>query len=228
MPAEALYPHFDFLTRKLKTATKQKAVPEVDVSQRVPPKKTLASSPDWNVVKCATCYLVQYRTRTDNCRKCLHELLPPTTLSAFLRTVLPPQPNLKPPATSNGNGRQQIIVEGIGGRIKTIREFRGLTQSELASKSKVSRSYLCRIEFGQMTPSLGTLEKIAEALCVPFKLFFVPEEDSSLLILDPFISGLRPLLHKLEWEQWGGLLKRLQAIYHWDQSRSESAHGAVA
>jgi transcriptional regulator with XRE-family HTH domain len=87
-----------------------------------------------------------------------------------------------------------------------------MTQSQLQSKSKVSRSYLSRIESGQMTPSLGTLEKISEALNVGLNRFFIPETDGEALLEDPFIQGLRPFLRQLDWEQWQSILKRLQAI----------------
>jgi transcriptional regulator with XRE-family HTH domain len=71
---------------------------------------------------------------------------------------------------------------------------------------------LSRIESGQMTPSLGTLEKISEALNVGLNRFFIPESDGEALLEDPFIQGLRQFLHQLDWEQWQSILKRLQAI----------------
>jgi hypothetical protein len=63
-----------------------------------------------------------------------------------------------------------------------------------------------------MTPSLGTLEKIAEALGVGLNRFFVPESNGETVLEDPFIQGLRPFLRQLDWAQWQGILKRLQAI----------------
>jgi len=48
---------------------------------------------------------------------------------------------------------------------------------------------LSRIESGQMTPSLGTLEKISEALNVGLNRFFIPESDGEALLEDPFIQG---------------------------------------
>ena len=63
-----------------------------------------------------------------------------------------------------------------------------------------------------MTPSLGTLEKIAEALGVGLNRFFVPETNGETVLEDPFIQGLRPFLRQLDWTQWQGILKRLQAI----------------
>ncbi|HEV3254084.1 MAG TPA: helix-turn-helix transcriptional regulator [Candidatus Acidoferrales bacterium] len=110
------------------------------------------------------------------------------------------------------NWPNRETVENIGQRIRQLRESRGMTQSQLQARSRVSRSYLSRIESGQMTPSLGTLEKIAEALGVGLNRFFVPESNGETVLEDPFIQGLRPFLRQLDWAQWQSILKRLQAI----------------
>jgi transcriptional regulator with XRE-family HTH domain len=103
-------------------------------------------------------------------------------------------------------------VENIGQRIWHLRESRGMTQTQLHARSRVTRSYLSRIESGQMTPSIGTLEKISEALGVGLNRFFAPETNGETLLDDPFIKGVRPFLRKLDWEQWQSILKRLAAI----------------
>lgn len=164
---------------------------------------------DREVIRCKVCGLVQYRTRTGNCRRCLR-LLPPK-----VDFLIPPPP----PQDLPGDDRQLFenwpnreTVENIGQRIRQLRESRGMTQSQLQARSRVSRSYLSRIESSQMTPSLGTLEKIAEALGVGLNRFFVPESDGEALMEDPFIQGLRPFLRQLDWAQWQSILKRLQAI----------------
>jgi transcriptional regulator with XRE-family HTH domain len=164
---------------------------------------------DREVIRCQVCGLVQYRTRTGNCRRCLR-LLPPKV------TFVIPTPSAQ---DLPGDDRQLFenwpnreTVENIGQRIRQLRESRGMTQSQLQARSRVSRSYLSRIESGQMTPSLGTLEKIAEALGVGLNRFFVPETNGETVLEDPFIQGLRPFLRQLDWTQWQGILKRLQAI----------------
>ena len=164
---------------------------------------------DREVIRCQVCGLVQYRTRTGNCRRCLR-LLPPKV------TFVIPTPS---PQDLPGDDRQLFenwpnreTVENIGQRIRQLRESRGMTQSQLQARSRVSRSYLSRIESGQMTPSLGTLEKIAEALGVGLNRFFVPESNGETVLEDPFIQGLRPFLRQLDWAQWQSILKRLQAI----------------
>jgi transcriptional regulator with XRE-family HTH domain len=170
---------------------------------------SLEQDQDREVIRCKVCGLVQYRTRAGNCRRCLR-LLPPKV--EFL--IPPPAPQELP-----GDDRQLFekwpnreTVENIGQRIRQLRESRGMTQSQLQARSRVSRSYLSRIESGQMTPSLGTLEKISEALGVGLNRFFVPESNGEMLFEDPFIQGLRPFLRQLDWEQWQSILKRLAAI----------------
>ena len=159
---------------------------------------------DREVIRCQVCGLVQYRTRTGNCRRCLR-LLPPKV------TFVIPTPS---PQDLPGDDRQLFenwpnrdTVENIGQRIRQLRESRGMTQSQLQARSRVSRSYLSRIESGQMTPSLGTLEKIAEALGVGLNRFFVPETNGETVLEDPFIQGLRPFLRQLDWTQWQGILR---------------------
>jgi transcriptional regulator with XRE-family HTH domain len=122
----------------------------------------------------------------------------------------PPEEAAVEPASEKFVNQQ--TVENIGQRIRQLRESRSMTQSQLQSRSKVSRSYLSRIESVQLTPSLGTLEKISEALNVGLNRFFIPESDGEALLEDPFIQGLRPFLRQLDLEQWQSILKRLQAI----------------
>ena len=164
---------------------------------------------DRDVIRCISCGMVQYRTRAGNCRRCLHLLTPKVE---FL--IPPPEPQDLP-----GDNRQLFdkcpnreMVENIGQCIRQLRESREMTQSQLQVRSRVSRSYLSRIESGQMTPSIGTLEKISEALGIGLSRFFLPESNGEALLEDPFIQELRPFLRQLNWEQWQSILKRLAAI----------------
>lgn len=177
---------------------------------------------DREVIRCQMCGLVQYRTKTGNCRRCLRAL--PAPIEAH---VAPPAP-----AELQADDRQLFenwpnheTVENIGLRIRQLREARGMTQSQLQARSGVSRSYLSRIESGQMTPSLGTLEKIAESLGVGLNRFFIPATKSEALLEDPFIQGVRPFLRQLDYTQWQSIIKRLQAISEHIENSNNGSNG---
>src|SRR5215467_4190433 len=196
VPTFLSYPH---------AGQSQRGVP---VSLQLEKETTSSLDLDREVIRCKTCGLVQYRTRTGNCRRCVR------ALPQRLEFLIPPAPaeEVQGVETASEKFANRETVENIGQRIRQLRESRSMTQSQLQSRSKVSRSYLSRIESGQMTPSLGTLEKISEALNVGLNRFFIPESDGEALLEDPFIQGLRPFLRQLDWEQWQSILKRLQAI----------------
>ena len=57
--------------------------------------------------------------------------------------------------------------------IKSLREDKELTQEQLADKAELTRGYISRMEAGEYTegsPSIRTLQKIAEGLGVPLEL----------------------------------------------------------
>jgi predicted transcriptional regulator len=52
-------------------------------------------------------------------------------------------------------------------RLKALRKWRGLTQSEIAEKTGLTQSFLSDLESRRRTASRDTAEKIADALAVP-------------------------------------------------------------
>jgi len=60
----------------------------------------------------------------------------------------------------------QRRVDHVGSRIKKKRKEKKLTQVELAKRSGLPQSHICRLEAGVHSPSMKTLEKIARALGV--------------------------------------------------------------
>ncbi len=68
-------------------------------------------------------------------------------------------------------------VNGIGARVKALREVGGLTASRLALKVGISQAQISRLENGRQGFRSGTLVKIAKALKVPpFRLFMTDVE----------------------------------------------------
>jgi transcriptional regulator with XRE-family HTH domain len=59
----------------------------------------------------------------------------------------------------------------VGGRIRFLREAKGLSQGDLERRSGLLRSYISRVEGGHTLPSLPSMEKFAKALEVePYQL----------------------------------------------------------
>lgn len=62
--------------------------------------------------------------------------------------------------------------ELLGLKVKEIRKSRKITQEKLSEIIGVDNGYISKLEVGQNFPSLGTLEKIANALDVELVEFF--------------------------------------------------------
>lgn len=73
----------------------------------------------------------------------------------------------------NGNNRTNVSAIEIGQKIKKHRQSLKLTQEELETKTGIKRANIARIETGKHSPSLETLEKLAQALNVPVVHFIV-------------------------------------------------------
>ncbi len=84
--------------------------------------------------------------------------------------------------------------ERLGIKIKNIRKNKGLTQELLAEKSDLSTRQIVKIENGQATPTIQTLQSIAKALDVSFNNLFDNDSYDSISIVR---SKARALLDSL-------------------------------
>ncbi len=70
----------------------------------------------------------------------------------------------------------------IGSKIKETRQKMGITQKELAHRLGTSPQNLAQYESGKRNPKLETIKKIATALNVPIKNFYIELEDDGYVI----------------------------------------------
>ncbi len=56
------------------------------------------------------------------------------------------------------------LIVHLGGMLKTMRAERGWSQEKLAELAGLDRSYVGQIERAVVSPTLATLEKLADAL----------------------------------------------------------------
>lgn len=64
-------------------------------------------------------------------------------------------------------------------RLKKLREKFGLSQAELADKAGISQPFIGAIESGRKSPTLRTLEKIANAMNISVLELLGSEEEPS-------------------------------------------------
>ncbi len=76
------------------------------------------------------------------------------------------------PARRRGYERAGRAIR-LATEIHELRQKRGLTQRELAERLGTTQSAIARLEAGNVSPSLPTLDKVAEALGVELVVSFV-------------------------------------------------------
>ncbi len=74
--------------------------------------------------------------------------------------------------SKDSNGGSAALDAVIGIAVKNGRTNTGMTLSELSQKSGVSTAMISKIERGQVSGSIGTLNALAEAMGVPIINFF--------------------------------------------------------
>ena len=62
--------------------------------------------------------------------------------------------------------------EQLGKRILFLRKQQGMTQNDLAFKSRLGREYISTVECGKRNISIDAIEKISFALSLPLKDLF--------------------------------------------------------
>ena len=86
----------------------------------------------------------------------------------------------------------------IGSKIREYRKLAGLTQEDLAIQAKIATATLQRIELNKFSPTLSTLEQIAEALKCEVYDFLAPEPALEGLLTLETLSDVVALLRRLE------------------------------
>jgi transcriptional regulator with XRE-family HTH domain len=119
------------------------------------------------VVRCYSCSLVQFRTHSDQCRRCATSLRQPVAVEpAPGDCSTTTRKTLNTPSTS-GEARTAPLEDGaIGPRLKELRQSRNLTQAQIAAKARVPRTYISRIEHSHLMPGLLVVRRLADALQV--------------------------------------------------------------
>ena len=91
----------------------------------------------------------------------------------------------------------------VAGQVREIRRARHLSQRQLASRMQVPRTYISKIENGKAIPTLGSLERLANALEVDVCQLVRDsrsrrDEEVASIFADPFLAEIAAMLPHLE------------------------------
>ncbi|MDX2257521.1 MAG: XRE family transcriptional regulator [Hyphomicrobiaceae bacterium] len=86
------------------------------------------------------------------------------------------------PSLATGSGAPEVVARNleqvIGARVRDSRKLAGLTLAELAAAADLSTAMLSRIENGQISPSLNTLQLLSGAINMPLSMLLASVEES--------------------------------------------------
>ena len=93
---------------------------------------------------------------------------------------------------------KEAISVDVGGRLRELRNERGMSMRALARESGLSANALSMIERGRTSPSVSTLYKLADAMGIPITAFFREEPPRQDIVFRkaesrvrmPFMRGL--------------------------------------
>jgi transcriptional regulator with XRE-family HTH domain len=87
--------------------------------------------------------------------------------------------------------------------VRDLRLERNLSQRQLAGRMQVPRTYISKIENGKATPTLSSLERLANALEVDIcKLVYDARsrrnEETANILADPFLAEIAPYVAQMD------------------------------
>jgi transcriptional regulator with XRE-family HTH domain len=91
----------------------------------------------------------------------------------------------------------------VARQVREMRRARHLSQRQLAGRMQVPRTYISKIENGKAIPTLGSLERLATALCVEVRQLVRDarsrrDEEVTAILGDPFLAEVASLLPRLD------------------------------
>lgn len=117
------------------------------------------------VLKCPSCGLNQYMTATSYCRRC-HDPL-----------IVPAEPVEAVPDFFIAEHDKHPLVDLFGVFVKNVnaaRQKSGLSQSQLAKRIGAPRTRISKLENHKASPTLSTLQRLADAFGVPAYVLLIP------------------------------------------------------
>ena len=93
--------------------------------------------------------------------------------------------------------RKAIIARPQQGWLKTIREFLGMTTTQLAKRLEISQPRIVAMEKNERNVKISTMERIADVLNCDFSYAFVPRENIDDIIYSQAKKKAKKILDKV-------------------------------
>ena len=93
--------------------------------------------------------------------------------------------------------RKAIIARPQQGWLKTIREFLGMTTTQLAKRLEISQPRIVAMEKNERNVKISTMERIADVLNCDFSYVFVPRENIDDIIYNQAKKKAQKILDKV-------------------------------
>lgn len=93
--------------------------------------------------------------------------------------------------------KKVLIEKPPQGWLKTIREFFGMTTTQLAKRLGVAQSRIVNLEKNEKNTKISTMERIADALNCDFVYAFIPRENIDNIIYNQAKKKALKILNKV-------------------------------
>ena len=131
------------------------------------------------VLRCEYCLLVQFQTGLRRCRRCRRPFSEDQAAPVVHKVVTKTAPER----------RHNLVARWL----KELRTARHLSQRELADLMRVPRTYISKVEGSRTTPTLRTLNSMANALGVDIAELVREEKDQIVNELFPVVRSLNQM-----------------------------------
>lgn len=118
-------------------------------------------------------------------------------------------------------GSEKVLEVAIGREVRSFRRQQGITVADLANLTGLSIGMLSKIENGNTSPSLTTLQLLANALSVPITSFFRRFEETREAVhtksgagVETERAGTRRGISISFWPSWRQCLRRDGGALH--------------
>lgn len=93
--------------------------------------------------------------------------------------------------------RKAMIARPQQGWLKTIREFLGMTTTQLAKRLEISQPRIVAMEKNERNVKISTMERIADTLNCDFSYAFIPRENIDDIIYNQAKKKAQKILNKV-------------------------------